>query len=251
MPRVPRLYAHRGASHELPENTIAAFQRAIDVGADAIETDAHLTKDGHVVLSHDATGARMCGTAVPIADVTLDELRAWDAGGGHRVPTLEEALAAFPGVPFNVDAKSLHPAMVPRIVDVVHRMKAEDRTLLASFDSSNLRRIRALGYRGRTGLGQSEVVRLLALPTRALRYALLRLRGAAAQIPYRHFGFDLGTRAVIEKCHALGLEVHYWTVNDAPLATRLLDLGADAVMTDDPRAIAPVLRAWREAHGVA
>jgi glycerophosphoryl diester phosphodiesterase len=251
---MPLLYAHRGAAAELPENTLPAFKRAHEVGADAIETDAHLTRDGHIVLSHDSTGARMAATPRPIVQATLDEVRAWDAGAGFvgpggerfakrgfRVPTLEEALVEFPGVRFNVDAKSRHPEMVPRIVELVHRLRAEDRTLLASFHTSTLRAVRRLGYRGRTGLAQGEVLRLLTMPTRALR--LFPLRGAAAQIPYRAYGIDLGTRAVVDKCHALGLEVHYWTVNDALLAERLLANGADAVMTDDPAAIAPVFRA--------
>lgn len=239
----PRLYAHRGAAAELPENTIAAFRRAIELGADAIETDAHLTRDGQVVLCHDPTGARTCGDPREIARCTLAEIRQWDAGG-ERVPTLEEALLALPDVPFNVDAKSRHPDMVPRLVEIVHRLRAEERTLLASFHVGTLRRIRRLGYRGQTGLAQAEVLRLLALPVRALRW--LPLRGAAAQIPYAQWRIDLGTRAVIDKCHALGLEVHYWTVNDPALATRLLELGADAIMTDDPRAVAPAVRAFRE-----
>jgi glycerophosphoryl diester phosphodiesterase len=243
---MPRLYAHRGAAAELPENTLEAFERAIELGADAIETDAHLTRDGHVVLSHDPRGARMCGVDVAIEDASLDEVRAWDAGArfvsratkAYRVPTLDEALEAMPGVAFNVDAKSRHPQMVPRLLDVIARAKAEGRVLVASFDARTLRDVRARGYRGKTGLAQTEVLRLLGLPRGLLE--LFPLRGAAAQIPYRTYGIDLGTRAVIDKCHALGLEVHYWTVNEAPLAERLLDVGADAIMTDDPRAIAPV-----------
>ena len=133
-----------------------------------------------------------------------------------------------------------------RVIDVVNRAGAADRTLLASFRARTLRKVRRLGYPGKTGLAQSEVIRLLALPVRALSF--FPLRGAAAQIPYRVYGIDLGTRAVVNKCHALGLEVHYWTVNEPALATRLLDVGADAIMTDDPRAIAPVLEAWRRQH---
>jgi glycerophosphoryl diester phosphodiesterase len=265
--RPPRLYAHRGAAAELPENTLPAFRLALELGADALETDAHLTLDGHVVLSHDATGERMCGIPKPIEHSTVDEVRSWDAGakfvpsgragsagsgapgdGAHagatfRIPTLEEALRELPGVRFNVDAKSRHPDMVGRLLDVVNRAQATDRTLIASFHADTLRKVRRSGYRGETGLAQSEVVRLLALPPRAL--AWLPLRGSAAQLPYRIYGVDLGTRAVVDKCHALGLDVHYWTVNEPALANRLLDVGADAIMTDDPRAIAPVLDAWR------
>jgi glycerophosphoryl diester phosphodiesterase len=254
---MPRLYAHRGAAVELPENTIPAFERALELGADAIETDAHLTADGEIVLSHDETGERMAGIRRPIAEATLDEVKSWDvgarfvdrrgarpfAGRTFQIPTLEEALRAFPGIRFNVDAKSRHPDMVPRLIDRVNRLGAEDRTLIASFHVGTLRRVRRLGYRGETGLAQAEVLRLLALPIAALRF--VPLRGSAAQIPYRARFIDLGTRAVIAKCHALGLSVHYWTVNEPDLARSLLDRGADAIMTDDPAAIAPVFASRR------
>jgi glycerophosphoryl diester phosphodiesterase len=254
----PRLYAHRGAAVERPENTLPAFRLALELGADAIETDAHLTRDGYVVLSHDATGVRMCGVSTAIADATLDEVRSWDAGATFRakgrsgraketarIPTLEEALGELPRVPFNVDLKSHHPEMVARTIEVVNRAHATDRTLLASFDARTLREVRRRGYAGRTGLAQTEVLRLVAFPRRAL--ALFPLRGAAAQIPYRAYGIDLGTRAVIAKCHALGLEVHYWTVNDPALAARLLAAGADAIMTDDPRRVGPAVQTYRAA----
>jgi glycerophosphoryl diester phosphodiesterase len=224
---------------------VPSFRLALQLGADAIETDAHLTRDGHVVLSHDPTGERVFGVSAAIAEATLDEVRAWRAGGGHRMPTLEEALRELPGVPFNVDAKSRHPTMAARIVDVVRRAGAVDRTLLASFHAGTLRQVRRLGYEGRTGLGQSEVLRLLALPARLLRW--VPLRGDAAQLPHRMTGIDLGTRAVVDRCHALGLEVDYWTVNEPALAARLLEAGADGIMSDDPRAIAPVVAEFR--HG--
>ncbi len=209
-----------------------------------------------MVLSHDPTGKRACGVDVAIEHATLDEVRAWDAGAlfvdasgvshagrGHRIPTLEEALRAFPNVAFNVDAKSRHAEMVPRLLEVIARVNAATRVLVASFTAATLRDVRARGYAGKTGLAQSEVLRLLALPRWV--HALRPLRGAAAQIPFRALGLDLGTRAITDKCHALGLEVHYWTVNEATLAQRLLDAGADAIMTDDPRAIAPVFAKLR------
>ena len=247
------LYAHRGAAAELPENTIESFERALDLGADAIETDAHLTSDGHIVLSHDPTGKRMAGRSRAIAESTLAEVQSWDAGAtfvsrdgesfagrGLRMPTLEQVLLEFPGVTFNVDAKSENPQMAARIVALVHLLEAEDRTLLASFSGATLRAIRRLGYRGKTGLAQSEVVRLIALPRAVLKQ--LPLRGAAAQIPYRIYGIDLGTRAIVDKCHSLGLKVHYWTVNDPKLAESLIAAGADAIMTDDPRALVDVVK---------
>ena len=248
---MPLLHAHRGAASEQPENTLASFARALELGADALETDLHLTADGHVVASHDATLARMAGVPVAIRRATLDELRRCDVGWGFvdreggrpfegrgvRVPTLEEILDAFPGVPLNVDVKQRSPSMVGPVLDLLRRKRAEDRVLVASFDGATLRAVRAAGYPGRTGLG----------PLPALRAA--PLRGAAVQVPPSARGLRLDTPGFVQKSHALGLRLDYWTINDPEEAGRLLTLGADGIMTDDPAAIAPVFKRWREAAG--
>ncbi len=156
------------------------------------------------------------------------------------MPTLEEALEELAGVPFNVDCKPTSPRAAGACVRVVRRMRAEERVLLASFHASTLRAIRALGYEGQTGLARVEIGRLVLLPRMALR--ALPLRGQAAQIPTRAFGLALDKRTFIDKCHALGIHVHYWTINDPREAKRLAELGADGIMTDDPRAIVPALR---------
>jgi glycerophosphoryl diester phosphodiesterase len=245
-----RLYAHRGAAAELPENTLPAFARALEVGATAIETDCHMTRDGHVVVSHDETGMRMAAVQRAIRESTLDEVRSWDVGIGfvgprgdrpyagkdYRIPLLSDLLEACPDVPVNVDAKQ--PDMAEALVRVVRAARAEARVLIASFDVGTLRRVRALGYEGQTGLAQSEVARLLFLPRRL--YARTPVAGAAAQIPHRWRGIDLGTRGVVDRIHARGKVVHYWTVNDVARARALLTAGADGIMTDNPRLLAPL-----------
>jgi glycerophosphoryl diester phosphodiesterase len=241
------LYAHRGAAAELPENTLPSFRRAIELGADAIETDAHLTRDGHLVLMHDPSGARTAGVARAIGACELAEIRAWNAcarfEGTFAVPTLAEALEELPGVPFNVDCKTAGPRAAAALVDVVRRQRAHDRVLIASFDARTLRAVRALGYEGRTGLARAEVARLVLSPSWALR--AVPLYGHAAQLPVRAAGVRLDTPAFIAKCRALGFVVHYWTINEPREAARLIALGADGIMTDDPRAIAPAVRAER------
>jgi glycerophosphoryl diester phosphodiesterase len=119
-PGMAVLYAHRGAPTELPENTLPSFRRAL-VGATAIETDVHLTRDGHVVISHDPDGRRNAGVARAIRDATLAEVRMWDVGRAFRaahpdappqsftMPTLAEVLDELPGVPLNVDIKRTTP----------------------------------------------------------------------------------------------------------------------------------------------
>lgn len=250
---MPLLYAHRGAATELPENTLPSFRRALDVGATALETDVHMTRDGHVVVSHDPSGERAAHVKRMIGASTLAEVQTWDVGRGFRarrgpsapveaftIPTLEELLVTFPGIPVNVDIKQHEAAAVRATVAVVRRVKAVDRVLLTSFDAATIRQVRHLGYEGPTGLGRSEVLRLLATPLAALR--LFPLAGRAAQIP-THFGpVHLDRRALIDKAHAIGLSVHYWTINESEEAERLLHVGADAIMTDDPAAIVPVFR---------
>ena len=245
------LYAHRGASAELPENTLPAFHRALQMGATAIETDAHLTRDGHVVLAHDADGERCAGVRRAIRQATLAEVRAWDMGRTFRerhagapperfpMPTLDELLNDLPDVPLNVDVKD-HDAHAARaVVEVVRRRRAQDRVLLASFDAATLRCVRRLGYEGATSLAGSEVLRLVLLPERLLRRFPLAAR--AAQIPVRAGPFALDTPAFVAKVHALGMVLHYWTIDDPAEARRLLALGADGIMSNDPARVAPVL----------
>jgi glycerophosphoryl diester phosphodiesterase len=223
-----RVYAHRGASRELPENTLPAFRRALELGADALETDVHATADGVLVASHDPDGARVFGVARQIAQCSFEEVRAWG------VPSLVEVVRQFPGVPVNVDLKVDVPDLA---VETLRRLGAEQQVTLASFRSSTLRRVRALGYRGDTGLGRSEVARLLSLPVAAQR-GPLRPPGRYVQLPV-----SLAHPRVVARCHALGLRVDYWTVNDPAEARRLVQLGADGIMTDDPALIVPAVRA--------
>lgn len=222
-----RIYAHRGASRELPENTLPAFRRALDLGADALETDVHVTRDGVLVASHDPDGLRVFGKPRRLAECRFEEVRGWG------VPSLEQLVLELPAVPLNVDLKVDAAALA---VETLHRLRAQERVTLASFSSATLRRVRSLGYGGPTSLGRSEVGRLLALPTAAQR-GVLKPPGTAAQIPV-----NLARPWVIERCHALGLRVDVWTVNDPALARRLLALGVDGVMTDDPARIVPALR---------
>lgn len=253
----PLFYAHRGASFELPENTVESFARAVALGADVLETDVHVTRDGHVVLSHDPTGLRAAGVPDAVASVTLEELKRWDAGRtfadrtgarayarrGLTIPTLDEILRAFPQMPFNVDIKLRDPAAANAVVATVRAAGACERVLLTSFHFPAVQRVRALRYEGVTGLTTREVLTLLGLPLPLARGVLRSLgarHGVRAQIPYELGPVPFGTRVVLDRFHALGVPVDYWTVNDPAVARRLLAAGADGIMTDDPASIAPV-----------
>jgi glycerophosphoryl diester phosphodiesterase len=248
------LYAHRGAAAERPENTLPSFERALELGADVLEMDVHATRDGALVVSHDPDGERMCGVARDFADASWDEVRGWDAGWGFTangrerpfagkgcgVPRFEDVMAAFPTVPLNVDLKA---PVADEAVALVRRMGAEERVGLASFSTRTMRRVRALGYRGGTALAQWEAIHALATPRLFMR-GPLRVAATAAQLPSWMI-----RPLVVRRCHALGLRVDVWTVNLPAEARRMIALGVDGIMTDDPACIAPVVHAIEEAHG--
>ena len=247
-----RLYAHRGASAEAPENTMPSFRRALEIGVDALELDVHMTRDGHPVVSHDPTAARMADVRVAWKDLDLAEAKRLDlgrgfvapdgsrpfAGTGVRIPTFEEVLVELPGVVLNVDIKQPSPSMVAPMLALLRRHRAEERVVLASFHLRTLLAVRRAGYPGPTALSQPEVAMVLGTPRAVL--ARTPWLGTCAQIPVRAGPVQLATRRFVDKLHALGMRVDFWTINSPDDARRLIALGADGIMTDDPRAIAPV-----------
>lgn len=251
VPRSFRLYAHRGASAELPENTLPAFRRALEHdGVSALELDVHLTRDGHPLVSHDPTAQRMAGVAKAWRDLDLADAQRLDvgrgfvaadgrrpfAGQGFHPPSLEQLLVELPGVRLNVDVKQAQPPMVRPLLALLRRCKAEDRVTLASFQLRTLLAIRRRGYGGETALAQPEVLSLLALPARVIER--LPFLGVAAQVPVHAGPIRFDRRPFIDKCHRLGMRVDFWTVDDPVEARRLIALGADGIMTDDPARMA-------------
>jgi glycerophosphoryl diester phosphodiesterase len=240
-----RLYGHRGAPAHLPENTLPAFERALADGANSLEIDVHPTADGHFVVAHDPDGQRMAGVAEHIRTSTLDQVKKWNVAAGtgrddlghHSIPSLAETLEAFSEVPMSIDLKPDQPEAVAPLLEVVARHGAEDRVTLASFSTRVVRRIRSLGYPGRTTLSKTEVAVLRFLPAAVARKFV---SGNSAHIPVEHHGIRLDSGRFIRRCRALGLRVDYWVVDDPGEARRLLDLGATGIMSDDPGLIAPV-----------
>jgi len=244
------IYAHRGANRELPENTMESFARALELGADALEIDVHMSRDGVVVVAHDPSGLRTAGEGAHIRATQWSTLRGWDMGRtfanrapsapAYRMPMLEEVLGTFKDTFINIDIKQLDADAVPQTVRSVIRTGATDRVRLTSFSKEITRRIASSPYRGVIGASQFDVVRFLALPRRLL--ARLPARFDALQIPPTYGRLALATPRLITKAQSLGLRVDFWTVNDPAEAKRLFDLGARGVVTDDIRALAGALR---------
>ncbi|NIR44710.1 MAG: glycerophosphodiester phosphodiesterase [Gemmatimonadetes bacterium] len=241
----PMVLAHRGASAYAPDHTLEALQLAVDQGADAIEIDVHASRDGVPVLHHGGDLSESTEAEGPVGAYTLDQLRQLDAGyrytpdggatfphrgKGHTVVTLAEALDSFPHTRFNLDIKERRAARATR--RVIDEFDAARRVLLAAFYS--WQRSPALrDYPGPRSITQDQMIVFMLLHWTRLD-ALWPLRVDAFQLPEFHRGMRVVTPRLIERAHDLGVRVHIWTVDDRVDMRRLLDWGADGIITKKP-----------------
>ncbi len=253
----PRLFGHRGAAGVAPENTLPSFRRALDDGVDVLELDVHATRDGEVVVLHDPTLERTTDGAGSVAELTFAELARLDAGHrfspdggetfpfrGHgiRVPRLAELLRQLPEVPLNIEIKSEGAAIIAAVVAMVRA--APVRIVLAAEHDSIMQAIRAAAPDLPTSCATGEVATFIgALQTGET--PRLPDGAVALQIPPTFGDVTLVDVASVSAAHALGAEVHVWTINDPAEARRLLALGCDGIMTDVPHLVRPAIVAQR------
>jgi glycerophosphoryl diester phosphodiesterase len=237
-PGTVRAIAHRGGRGDAPENTVAAFAQAVARGYTLLETDVHATRDGELVVSHDATFARVGGDGRAIAEMTAAEVGTVRLCG-EAVPTLAELLATFPTARFTVDLKS-DAAVGPlrRLLEL--RPQELDRLVIGSFRSARVDAIRAVfGRRVCTMATPRELVGLVLAARTGRRPR--RLLADCAAVPQRWPGSEhgdagwlpVGERRLMALAAELALPVHVWTVNDPDRVRTLLGLGAAGFITDD------------------
>ena len=223
------LLGHRGARATAPENTLAAFDAALAAGAAGFEFDVQLTADGVAVILHDTTVDRTTNGRGAVAELTAAELATLDAGGGQPIPTLDTLFARYGDrVLYNLELKSARlrdVAVADVAVRCVQRHGLADQVLISSFNPLALRR--------------AARARVPGLQLGYLHYAprprqLAWLVKTSAVHPH----YRLVTPAYMAWAHRRGLRVHVWTVNDAATARFLRDLGVQAIITDDPAALA-------------
>jgi glycerophosphoryl diester phosphodiesterase len=256
----PVNFAHRGASARAPENTLEAFRLAVEAGAGGLELDVRMTRDGEVVVIHDATVDRVTDGSGAVAGMTLDEVRRFDAGysfspdGGRtfpyrgravRIPTLAEVYEEFPDIYVNADIKEAQPEAEEAVLSVIKDAAAEGRTLVASTDHAVLRRFRKVsGGHISTGASRREIAAFYVLSRLHLE-ALVSPAYEALQVPVEHRGIKLVTPRFVRAAHSRGVRVDVWTINDVAEMNQLLDLGVDVIMTDRPEVLESLLRERR------
>ena len=255
----PIAMAHRGSGLLWPENTMVAFQGAVELGYRYLETDLQMTRDGALVTIHDDTVDRTTDRSGLVSDYSLDELRTLDAGyrferdGGHpyrgqgvRIPTLEELVTAYPEGIFTLDLKS--DGMEETLVELIGRLGIWDRVIVGSFSGSRLRRFRNLVDRPvATSAGPAETLLFVVAARTRLPY---RGRADSFQVPVRGRGITIVDHRTVRAAKQLGIPLIVWTINDRAGMVELLDLGVDGLITDRPDLLRTVLaERRREGNG--
>jgi glycerophosphoryl diester phosphodiesterase len=231
-------FAHRGGASDLPENTLPAFARAVELGYRYLETDTHVTADGILIAFHDDRLDRVTDKAGLIHELTWAEVSEARVGD-QPIPLLEDLLAAFPHARINIDPK--HDGAVRPLASLLLRMGAVERVGIGSFSDQRLALMRKLcGPRLCTSLGPPNIARLV-LASRGVPVGTIP--APCAQVPTRQGRVTVVTERFVAEAHRRGMQVHVWTIDDPDEMHRLVDLGVDGIMTDRPTILKQVLEA--------
>lgn len=233
----PLNIAHRGASGEAPENTMKAFQKALDAGADGIEFDIFLTSDKKMVVTHDENLKGLTGHNIETRKSTLAKLRELDFGDGEKIPTLDGVLESF-GKRFtilNIEIKStgyLTDGVETKLLEHLQRHHVEEKTIVSSFNPFNLMRMKRIAPHIRRGY--------LIWPEHwtARRKFFIRLAGVeSVNLDYRW-----ATDHRLDRYRKMGKKIWVWTVNDAGDMKKWVDKGVEAIITNHPARLKQLLR---------
>lgn len=248
---------HRGTTGLAPENTLPAFQTALEHGAHILEMDVWRTRDGEVVVIHDETVDRTTEGRGRVGEMTLAEIRNLDAGyrftpddgrtyprrgQGIRIPTLGEVLTTFPGAAMLVEIKENAPGAVDAVLAVIAAAGAQDRVMIASFHDAVVHRVRELAPQIPTSYTRGEVLRLVILQRLGLA-AFASPAAEALQVPEWYGPLRVAHPGLARVARRQGIALHVWTINETEAMYRVIGLGANGVITGYPDRLQRVLAA--------
>lgn len=256
----PYNIAHRGGPALAPEETLEAFAKADEAGCDMFEYDVHITKDGHLIASHDPTVDRITTGQGRINDLTLAEIKALDAGAkftdqngtnpyqgqGVQLATVEEIFLLFPHKKAVIELKDTNDSnryedMIQEMWRLIQQYHMEDKVIVASFDHSINQRFKEISN-GQVAIGAGESEAQVYLRKMILKLnGLAKTDAQAFQLPIEQDGHDLTQRNVIEGSRKRGIDIYYWTINDEETMRDLIRKGVDGIMSDNPELLESVL----------
>jgi glycerophosphoryl diester phosphodiesterase len=256
----PLIIAHQGGALLAPSNTLLAFEQAYNLGVDILEFDIHMTKDGHLVGIHDATVDRTTNGTGRVDSYTLEELQQLDAGywfedldgnlsyrgKGAYIPTVEEIFTQFPDIRMNIEIKDSYPLgkasqIELKLWQLIQQYDMQDKVLVVSFQQAIIDRFNN-NTDGNVAVGSpKEETTYFVIFHKFFLNGLFKPTTDALQIPTSSGGFDLTDAKLIKGAHKLNMYVHYWTIDDPEQMRKLLELGADGIITNRPDLLIKVM----------
>ena len=233
--------AHRGFSTRGLENSMAAFAAAVDLGYRYVETDVHATSDGVLLAFHDATLDRVSDGVGGIAEQRWRDIAPARIGGTEPIPLLADVLDRWPQLRVNIDIKSA--GAVAPLVDLIERMQVHDRVCVTSFSDTRRRAaLRGLSRPVCTPGGQNVTTGIVLAQRTPAALRAIAHDVDCLQVPERYGRITVVTPVFVQRMHALGVQVHVWTVNGGDDMRRLLDMGVDGLITDRADLLKDVLQ---------
>ncbi|MEX2178081.1 MAG: glycerophosphodiester phosphodiesterase family protein [Gemmatimonadaceae bacterium] len=238
-PNARLVVAHRGNAVRAPENTIDALREAVDLGADALEFDVRMTRDGVPVLLHDAELDRTTDRRGRLSDWSLADVQELNAGARFphragapaRIPSLEEVLDTFRDLPLIIEVKEL--AAVDATERLIRRFGAQEHVVVGSLEAD----VSARFYRSGLACCASVTDAMRLLPVALLGWTPSRPAFQVLSLTPRYYGAPVPIARMVAAARRAGIATHVWTVNDPAEALRLWEAGVAGILTDDPQAI--------------
>ena len=241
----PLIFAHRGASGYLPENTMPAFEKAVEMGADGIELDIHKTKDGQLVVIHDEKIDRTSNGKGYVKDYTLEELRRYNYNSLHPecekadIPTMREVFELIKPTDLciNIELKTgviFYDGIEEDIVKMTKEFGMEDRVIYSSFNHYSIMKIKELAPEARTGFLYMDGT--LNMPEYGKEHGVEALHPALYNVQYPNF---------VERCKELGLKINAWTVNSKQYLHMACEMGLDGIITNYPDVALDIVNGYK------
>lgn len=255
----PQVIAHQGGDGIWPGDTLFAFEKAVEVGADVLEMDAHITEDGHIVLMHDETVDDTTDGTGLIEEMTLEELKRLDAaydwsndggqtfpyrGQGITVPALAEVFERFPQMRYVIEIKKSGIPVEQPMCDLIRQYNMQDKVLIASFHDAVMQTFRAVCPEVATSASRGEVTKFVLLGKIFLS-GLVAPGYQAIQPPYdpaESYNIPIMTPRFIREAHRKNIKVEPWTVDDPALMRQYIEWGVDGIITDRPDLMVELLK---------
>jgi glycerophosphoryl diester phosphodiesterase len=255
----PLVIAHQGGDGIWPGDTLYAFEKAVEIGADVLEMDAHITKDDQIVLMHDEEVDRTTESTGLVEDLTLPELKQLDAaykwsnddgktfpyrGQGIQVPTLNEIFQKFPEMRYVIEIKLTENPIDKPLCDLIRKYSMQNKVVIASFHDEAMQNFREACPEVATSASRGEVTKFVLLG-KVFLSGLVAPQYESIQPPYNpseSMNIPIMTKRFIREAHAKNIKVEPWTVDNPQLMKQYIEWGVDGIMTDRPDLMIEVLK---------